>query len=949
MAAFQNVRNTQGVGNPYFSQAQNQFQTSASPVTAQDVSQFYNPMAGNVAAQLQNIFGQQQRNTTSQLTQAAGGVGASRIGVGQANLANQQGLAAGQTFSNLYQNALQSALQTKGLQQNAGYGLEGLGTTVQNADLQGANALLGTGGLQQQQQQAQLNSPYNLQLQQFAYPFQTAQYLAGVTGSLSPALGGTQSGQSQTQTTPAQPSLFSQIAGAGLAGIGLAGGFGGLGGKGSSPAYGGGNALSGDAYGGNSANPLPGLSASDYGAGFAGGGAVDPMDAGHGFDDGGPVVPDITEYANSIVPKVQLHPGAYPRPMSMPSGPGPQAGAGASGASGLSGVLGQAGQLMNLGKSAGSLFGGGSGASPFASLFGGSGAGAAGAAGGDAAAAGAGGGEAGMSMAEMLPFLLAARGGAIHKDDGGGLSQEDFDARFPQAGDINSGADVMSNPLAAAAKLRASAMGAAPVPLPRPRPTNPFATIPGGNVPLGNSGAVPPGALGMDDAPPDDGSDAQAQGSGNDLPLRQSDLTAPQSQLPFPNATQGNAGQDFAKSPWAALTSAGLGIMGGSSPWAGINIGKGAQEGLKTLENQRKDTREEVSSNQRAQQLFQQAQQELLKYNRPDANTTERTQLEREKMAQEQWTPTGTTDNEGNPVLFNKKTGQTKVIKPPGGEAGSSPASQSAYDWAKANPDNPKAAALLGDAERYLKTGTMPTNLGSRQQAGQEGQRIRQTAYAMAKERGIEAGDLPKNWQTFKSEQTAITRFMSGPQGNTIRSLNVVTDHADTLRKLGEALKNGDTRVFNTVAQEWARQTGKPAPTNFDMAKQIVGAELIKALGVAGAGTAEERAQLGKSISLASSPAQITEAIDNVMRPLLGGQLRGLRQQFTTSTGLPEDRFNGMLFPGTRQFIEPKEDKKTETKPAATNRPEGVPEGSRHGKKGGVSGWMTPDGKWVPD
>jgi hypothetical protein len=34
---------------------------------------------------------------------------------------------------------------------------------------------------------------------------------------------------------------------------------------GSSPAFGGGNILSGDAYGGSAANPLPGLSAADYG------------------------------------------------------------------------------------------------------------------------------------------------------------------------------------------------------------------------------------------------------------------------------------------------------------------------------------------------------------------------------------------------------------------------------------------------------------------------------------------------------------------------------------------------------------------------------------------------------------------------------------------------------------------------------------------------------------
>lgn len=48
----------------------------------------------------------------------------------------------------------------------------------------------------------------------------------------------------------------------------------------SGPSWGGGSMIGGDAYGGSSSSPLPGLSASDYGAGFAKGGIA-------GFDDGG--------------------------------------------------------------------------------------------------------------------------------------------------------------------------------------------------------------------------------------------------------------------------------------------------------------------------------------------------------------------------------------------------------------------------------------------------------------------------------------------------------------------------------------------------------------------------------------------------------------------------------------------------------------------------------------
>lgn len=58
------------------------------------------------------------------------------------------------------------------------------------------------------------------------------------------------------------------------------------------PSYGGGNFLT-DAYGGSSANPLPGLSAADYGSGFAKGGGV----AGyrHYADGGGPDDGDISD------------------------------------------------------------------------------------------------------------------------------------------------------------------------------------------------------------------------------------------------------------------------------------------------------------------------------------------------------------------------------------------------------------------------------------------------------------------------------------------------------------------------------------------------------------------------------------------------------------------------------------------------------------------------------
>lgn len=217
-----------GMAQPYFNQGQGYLQQSAAPVSGTDVANYYNPMASNVTAQMQNIFGQQQRNTTGQLTAAAGGVGADRIAVGQSELANQQSLAAGQTYAGLYQQALQAAQQQKQMEAGAGYGISQMGPAAQGAQLQGIQALMGAGGMQQNLTQQQMNAQYQNQLARIAYPFQTAQYLAGITGGLAGAMGGTTTGNATT--TYPTPSPFAQALGLGTAGIGAMGSMGMFGG-----------------------------------------------------------------------------------------------------------------------------------------------------------------------------------------------------------------------------------------------------------------------------------------------------------------------------------------------------------------------------------------------------------------------------------------------------------------------------------------------------------------------------------------------------------------------------------------------------------------------------------------------------------------------------------------------------------------------------------------------
>lgn len=106
------------------------------------------------------------------------------------------------------QQAQQAALQQAAAQGLYGMGsqyasgLAGFGTAAQAAALQGAQAQLGAGTLQQQTQQAQDTAQYQQFLQERGYPFQVAQFLANIamgTGSLS----------GSTTTTTAPNSFFS--------------------------------------------------------------------------------------------------------------------------------------------------------------------------------------------------------------------------------------------------------------------------------------------------------------------------------------------------------------------------------------------------------------------------------------------------------------------------------------------------------------------------------------------------------------------------------------------------------------------------------------------------------------------------------------------------------------------------------------------------------------------
>lgn len=154
--------------------------------------------------------------------------------------------------------------------------------------------------------------------------------------------------------------------------------------------------------------------------------------------------------------------------------------------------------------------------------------------------------------------------------------------------------------------------------------------------------------------------------------------------------------------------------------------------------------------------------------------------------------------------------------------------------------------------------------------------------------------DPTYNEQEYDQRALTTKRFASGPQGDTLRSMNVGIDHLSTLQQYADALANGNVQLINAAANKFKEQFGYDAPTNFNAVKAIVGNEVSKAI-IGARGALADREETKQALTTANSPAQISGVIQ-AYKKLMAGQVNGLRQQYESS-GLKD--FNKKLLPAT--------------------------------------------------
>lgn len=217
LAAFDQARG--GISQPYINNAAQMATAGVGPVN-QTLQQYLNPHTQNVIDATQRDFDVANQRQISGVTGDArmrGSLGGDREQVAKALTSEAQTRAQAPVIAGLhsqgYSQALQAA-QNDASRQLQGAGIMGNLSTMAGQDWQ---RMLGIGGMQQGLDQQRLDAASGNAAAQSAYPFQTAQWLAGILGSATPNMGSTTT-STGTRQGPT-PNTWSQLAGLGIAAL----------------------------------------------------------------------------------------------------------------------------------------------------------------------------------------------------------------------------------------------------------------------------------------------------------------------------------------------------------------------------------------------------------------------------------------------------------------------------------------------------------------------------------------------------------------------------------------------------------------------------------------------------------------------------------------------------------------------------------------------------------
>lgn len=172
---------------------------------------------------------------------------------------------------------------------------------------------------------------------------------------------------------------------------------------------------------------------------------------------------------------------------------------------------------------------------------------------------------------------------------------------------------------------------------------------------------------------------------------------------------------------------------------------------------------------------------------------------------------------------------------------------------------------------------------------------------AKTEEGGAGSGAIGDARMKYKTKQSTLKDFTSGPQSKNIIAINQALSHMGTLDELGKAMENKDIKLQNVILNKLATETGDPRVNNFDLATQAVGDELMRTFRQVGASEKEAQAFQEKFMS-AGSPKQIRGALETGAH-LLHGRIKAVNSSWKRGFLTDED-YPNLLDEEPRRVLE---------------------------------------------
>jgi hypothetical protein len=189
----------------------------------------------------------------------------------------------------------------------------------------------------------------------------------------------------------------------------------------------------------------------------------------------------------------------------------------------------------------------------------------------------------------------------------------------------------------------------------------------------------------------------------------------------------------------------------------------------------------------------------------------------------------------------------------------------------------------LGDNPREI-TLDMPTGVLDTQ-TGQQTMVTKRDIIANPGRYAPTGSDIPMAVKKQTEKEFASTK--PGTAGGNAIAFNTAIGHLGMLNDAVDALGNSKYPIFNNFAQQYAKQTGSSAPTNFDTVRNAVAGEVAKVFkgGVPADAEIQEQSSV---LSKTNSPEQLKGAIRDTIG-LMNSRLSALQERHTSIMGRPAE------------------------------------------------------------